>query len=235
MKHATYFDLEKYTIYKSFIKKCSNNVYEKDIVLQTHHIIPKHLWMDESSSVNAKSNLIKLSIDDHIQAHLLIAECYDEDTYEHISNLRSARFINRNSIKDTNVLDRIKQTYVGKNNPFYGKKHTDDVIKKIVEYNKSQRGIKYEDRYGHNAILEKEKRKKSVKKHWDNLDDKSKKIRCENISKSLKGKVSGGDNGFATKLLVNGNYYGSVKEACNVLNITAYYLYKNNNVEKLNK
>jgi hypothetical protein len=235
MEHATHFDLEKYAIYKLFIKKCSSKNYDNNLVLHKHHIIPKHLWSNETLSVNTKDNLIYLSVDDHIQAHLLLAECYDDDTYENISNLRSARLLNKKSIKDTNILDKISKTYVGKNNPFFGKTHTDTVKNKLAKANETLKGLRYEDRYGDAAIIEKEKRKQSVKKHWDNLDDKSKKIRCENISKSRKGKASGGDNGFATKLLVNGNYYGSVKDACDALNTTPYYLYKNNNVEKLNK
>ena len=235
MEYATHFDLEKYTIYKLFIKKCSNKIYENDIVLQTHHIIPKHLWMDESSSVNAKSNLIKLSIDDHIQAHLLLAECYDEGTYQHISNLRSARLINKNSIKDTITLDKISKTYNGVNNPFFGKTHTDIVKNKLSKANDKLKGMSYDVRYGQSAEIEKQKRSISVKKYWDNIDVVEKNKRCENISKSRKGKASGSNNPFATKLLVNGIYYGSLKDACVQLNTNPYYLYKNNNVQKLNK
>jgi hypothetical protein len=235
MKYATHFDLEKYTIYKLFIKKCSNKIYEKDVVLHTHHIIPKHLWMDESLSVNTKSNLVQLSIDDHIQSHLLLAECYEDGTYQSISNLRSARLLNKKSIKDINTLDKISKTYNGVNNPFFGKNHTDDTKDKISKANDKLKGMTYEVRYGSNALLEKEKRKNGVKNHWSTLNETDKKIRGEKISNSLKGKYSGSNNPYATKLLINGNYYGSVKDACIAFNTTPYYLYKNNNVQKLNK
>jgi hypothetical protein len=235
MKYATHFDLEKYTIYKLFIKKCSNKTYEKNIVLHTHHIIPRHLWMDEKLSVNDKRNLIELSVDDHIQAHLLLAECYEDGTYQSISNLRSARLLNKKSIKDLNILDKISKSYNGINNPFFGKTHTDDVKNKLSKANDKLKGMTYDVRYGQTAEIEKRKRSESVKKYWDTIDIVEKNKRCQNISKSKKGKVSGSNNPFATKLLVNGNYYGSVKDACNALNTTPYYLYKNNNVQKLNK
>ena len=47
---------------------------------------------------NEDINLVKLSVEDHINAHILLSECFDENTYERISNLRSARFIAKNSI-----------------------------------------------------------------------------------------------------------------------------------------
>lgn len=236
MKQADHFNLKNYKKYKDYINFCRKKMYPTNIVLHNHHIIPKHLWFDTDKSVNNTDNIIQLSVEDHITAHLMLAECYESDTYQHISNLRSARILDKKAIKDKKLLDKISKTYLGSNNPFYGKQHSENVKKTLSEKTKLQcGGIAYEERYGGNAMIEKEKRKQGVKRYWDNIDEKSKNIRCKNISTARKGKGVGSDNGFATKLLVNGNYYGSVKDACKALNTNPYFLYKKNKVEKLNK
>lgn len=236
MKHATHFYLEKYKIYKNFIADCKNKQYDNSLVLHEHHIIPKCMWANDEISVNNSANLIKLSVEDHITAHILFANCYEKDTYEYAANMRSARILNKKSIKDTSILDEIKKTYIGQKNPFYGKTHTSETRKLLAEYtSKNFKNVSYEERYGANALLEKEKRKAGVKNDWKKMNDIDRKNRCKNISNALQGKMGGSKNPFAKPMLVDGTYYGSLIEACNSLKLSKYKLYKYHKVEKLKK
>ena len=130
MKKADAFDYKEYKIYMNFINECKNKQYDENLVLHTHHIIPKHLCTDRSI-VNSKKNLIKISVENHVQAHLLLANLYPDDTYEHISNLRSARILNKNSIREKDILKKITDSYRGEKNPLYGKTHTEKTRKKL--------------------------------------------------------------------------------------------------------
>jgi hypothetical protein len=235
MKSATHFDLENFYSYLDFIKNCSTLHYDKTLVLHKHHIIPKNLWADETLSVNNKDNFVNLSVDDHIKAHLLLAECYENDTREHIVNLRSARILNKKSIKDVEILNKIKNSYIGENNPFYGKTHNELTKQKLSLFGKNREYKTYKEQYGDIADLEKTKRKISVKAYWDNLSEEDRFKRSNAVSESLKGKRSGSKNGFATKVLIDNIIYGSVKEACDTLNVNSYYLHKNYCITKLNK
>jgi len=235
MKSATHFDLENFYTYLDFIKNCSTLSYDKTLVLHKHHIIPKNLWTDDTLSVNNKTNFVNLSVEDHIKAHLMIAECYENDTREHIVNLRSARILNKKSIKDVETLNKIKDSYIGENNPFYGKTHSEQTKKKLSSINENREYKTYEEQYGDAADLEKTKRKTSVKAYWDNLSEEDRSKRSTAISESLKDKQKGSNNGFATKILIDNVIYGSVKEACDTLNVNSYYLHKNYCIKKLNK
>lgn len=235
MKNAEYFNFDNYDKYRTFILKCSTLIYDKMLALHKHHIIPKNLWNDDNLSVNNKTNFINLSVDDHIKAHLLLAECYESNTREHIVNLRSARILNKKSIKDAETLNKIKESYIGQNNPFYRKTHNEQTKKKLSLLAKNRKDKSYNEQYGENAELEKTKRKTSVKAYWDNLSEGDRLKRSAAISKSLKGKQKGSNNGFATKVLIDNVIYDTIKEACETLNVNSYYLYKNYKVNKLNK
>lgn len=222
-----------YSKYLQFIEECKIKVYDKCLVLHKHHIIPRHM-----GGSNEDINLVKLSVEDHINAHILLSECFDENTYERISNLRSARFIAKNSIKlkdDLNLL--INDTYKGSNNPFYGKTHTEENCKKFSENASLQyKNKSYADRYGSNAELEKKKRVEGVKNWWDNNQD-MKKIRGKKVSDSLKmsKKVSRGNNPAAYPILVDGVRYECYPDALEALNISKYKLKKYHKIEKLKK
>lgn len=236
MENAKYFNLQKYKDYKEFIISCSNKTYDTSMVLHKHHIIPKHMWHHPTKNVNSSENMVKLSVEDHVNAHLLLAECYDENTYEYNSNLRSARILNRKSIRDIDTLNRISKSYIGEKNPFYNKTHTKEVRQILSEKTKLNfEGVSYDERYGERASMEKKKRSTSVKMYWDNIDEVAKKNRAKKVAASLKGKMGGSNNPFATKLIVDGVYYGSLVDACNSLKTTPYKLYKHHTVEKINK
>jgi hypothetical protein len=184
MKISTVYHVKPYRIYVKFIKKCKEKTYNAKLVLHRHHIIPKHIW-------NSKDNkeIVYLSVVDHIKAHLLLANCVDKGTYEYAANLRSARILNKKSIRDKKTLAKIKKTYCGINNPFYGKKHSVETKKLIGDItSKLFKNKSYKDRYGTDDLKEKKKRSDGVKLSWSNMTDEAKEIRSKNISASLMGK-----------------------------------------------
>jgi len=185
MKRSTFYHLSPFQIYIKFIKKCQNKKYGKDIVLHGHHIIPKHVW-----NVPENKEKIFLSVNDHIKAHLLLAECFEQNSYEYNSNMRSARLLNSKSIRSKKILSKIRKTYSGKNNPFFGKKHSDATIKKIAEHTRKQcKNKKYDERYGLLASVEKHKRSIGGKNMWKNISEEDKSKRIQKASNSLKGKI----------------------------------------------
>ena len=106
MKTTTQLLIEPCSKYKQFLDICKDKTYPEDCVLHKHHIIPKCL-----GGTNAKNNLIVLSVEDHIAAHLILSKCFDDGSAEQISNLRSARILNKKSIKDQETLKRIANTF----------------------------------------------------------------------------------------------------------------------------
>lgn len=234
MKMADTFKLKEYCNYLEFINECRNKNYDESLVLHKHHIIPIHMCAD-SELVDSVRNIVKLSVDDHVKAHLLLSEMYEVGTYEYSSNLKSARILNRKSIKDSYTLKKISKAYESVNNPFYGKTHTDEVREKLKESGYMFKNISYEERYGRRCDIEKEKRSKGVKKYFESATDEWKKRRSENLSKSLKGKFSGGKNPNAKKIMVNGITYESVSDARRILGVSRYKLFKHYNVKKINE
>jgi hypothetical protein len=205
--------------------------YEVDQILHRHHIIPRHMGID-----NSKENLISLSISDHIKAHILLSDCFEEGSIERINNLKSARVLNKNSDIDKETLIRISESFKGTGNPFYGKKHTEESILKIKNNSsKNLKDKKYDEIYKENSILEKEKRKTSVKKYWDNVTEEEKYKRSAKSSESLKGKMVGDKNPFSTPVLVDGIRYPSITAAAKDKGISQPLLFKRFEVIKLNK
>lgn len=236
MKRADKSDLEKYLRYVEFINNCKNKSYPSDIVLHKHHIVPRHLWTDDTMSVNDKSNLVYLSVEDHAFAHTLYADAYESDTLEHIMNMRSARILNRKSIRDRETLDKINQTYVGDKNPFYGKTHsqkTRDILSESTR--KLFTDVSYEERYGDRVQIEKEKRREGVRRSWENMTNEERETRRKNISKSLVGKMDGGKNPFAIPVIVNGKYYDSIADAKRELGVSDYILKRHYQIIKLER
>lgn len=72
--------LDKENQYFKFIDECRNKQYPEGTVIHYHHIIPKHWFNDESPFQkdyrDSQENLIRLSFEDHIEAHRLLYELY---------------------------------------------------------------------------------------------------------------------------------------------------------------
>jgi len=230
MENATYFKLIEYNKYLEFIKKCRAKSYNNELVLHNHHIIPKHLWHNENISVDDSSNIVKISVEDHIKAHLMLAECYDADTYEYISNLRSARIISNKSIKDKKILDKITETYIGEKNPFYGKTHSEETKKILAESTKKAKsGKTYKELYGDRADIERRKRAKKTR------TDEQYKESGKKVSKKLKGLMVGEKNPFAQSYIIDGLVFGCKSDMLNHFNTSMYFLKKEKNIVKITK
>jgi len=230
MKKADSFDFNKYVEYINFIEECKLKKYDENLVLHKHHIIPKHLCVDEEL-LNSGKNICLLSVDDHIKAHLYISEMYDDGTYENISNLRAVRILSNKSIKDKKILNKISKSYMGSNNPFYGKTHTKEVLKKISEkVSKHFSGKTYEEIYGKERADE-ERKKRSKKTRTDEEYKKCGK----KISKILKGRHRRGANPFAQPYLVDGVYFDCRKSVLEHFGRAFVTIKKYHKVEKLDR
>jgi hypothetical protein len=229
MKKADCFNFDKYVEYLNFIKKCRDKTYDGGLVLHSHHIIPKHMCAD-MDLVNSKKNIVKLSVEDHVNAHLMLAEMYEVGVYEHMSNLRSARILDNKSIRDVDTLEKIRNTYVGENNPFYGKTHNEEVRKILSEKSMLHRiGKSYDEIYGDRADEERLKRKKKTRTDAEYIEAAKK------ISQSLKGKKVGDDNSFAQPYLVDGKYFGSKKSVQEYYGKMLITIKKYHKVEKIDR
>jgi hypothetical protein len=180
--------------------------------------------------MNSSKNIVELSVEDHVKAHLMLADMWEVGTYEHMSNLRSARILDNKSIRDIDTLKRITDTYVGENNPFYGKTHNEAVRKILSEKSNLHRiGKGYDEIYGERAEEERLKRKKKTR------TDEEYREAAKKISQSLKGKQIGDNNPFAQPYLVDGKYFGSKKSVQEYYGKMLITIKKYHKVEKIDR
>lgn len=132
------YDLEILKSYNDFLIECSQKDYT-NIATHRHHILPKGFM----GGSDKKQNLITLSISDHFNAHLILANCFYNNDVLRNKNYLSAqyilahvkRYLKKNNIKYyeevTEILEFANLTMAeltsGKNNYMYGKTHTDEV------------------------------------------------------------------------------------------------------------
>jgi hypothetical protein len=145
--------------YFKFLKGCKEKKYD-GMRTQKHHIVPKKLGGSDE-----KENLIELSYEDHEKAHFILADCFEEGTYERNMNLWSARFVRKQSNLSDEDWKKISESMQGENNPFYGKTHDEKTKQVLAKKAKEQRkGKSYEEIYGEEkARKEKEKRAKKTR------------------------------------------------------------------------
>lgn len=219
MVKSSKMDLNKMIKYLSFIDGCKNKSYNLDTVIHKHHIFPKCIY-------GPTDDLVLLSVDDHIKAHLLLSECFDEGSEEQIHNLRSARILGSKSIKSTELLTKISESYKGNNNPFWNKKHSEQVICYLKHTSGDRtRNKTYDELYGSNAKCEKQKRSEGVKKVHQNRTAEEK----EHIAKKMSEnsvRRTGALNPASKSIEVDGVKYESLISAIKSLNITKYKLTK---------
>lgn len=219
MQKSKSMSLSKMSLYLKFIDLCKNKKYDSNLVLHKHHILPKCIYG------NTKE-IIKLSVDDHIIAHLMLAECFDHNSEENIHNLRSARILSNKSIKDIEIIKKISDSYKGENNPFWKKSHSESVINllKTISGNRT-RNKTYFDLYGNNSELEKKKRSEGVKKAHQNRSSEEKLRISKKMSENAIPKF-GSLNPMSKKVEVDGIVYDSMASARRALNISKYKLIK---------
>ena len=219
-------DLDRYYEYLDFIQECKFKKYESQLVMHSHHVIPT--FIDEHN--DHSDNRVLLSVDDHITAHLKLADCFDEGSYERHGNIASANLLNRSSIRTIPNLHEVYDAQRGEGNPAKRPEVREKIKEGIRNYYENndnpKKGKSYEDIYGVEGAEQQRLKRKKTTRTPSEYKDAAKKI-----SKSLKGKMVGSKNGFARKIKVNGVYYGSVVEACRTLNISKYKLYKHNKIE----
>jgi len=214
MQKTKLLDLDKYYLYLDFIKKCSVKNYNDEIVLHKHHIIPR--FIDKESEY--KNHIVILSVEDHIKSHILLSECFDKGSSEQIGNLRSAKILNKKSIKYKSELEQIYQYQKGNNNTSKIPEIKEKISKGLKEYYNNnvhpKKNKTYTEIYGDKADEEKLKRKKKTRT-TEQYKESAKKA-----SIKLKGKIPHN----AKQVKINNIHYKSITEASKALKVSQYKL-----------
>ncbi len=115
---------------------------------ERHHILPKSLGGN-----NKKDNLVYITSREHFICHWLLIKIYPtgDEHWKMLNALRIMRAENKNQQRyETKITSRVYAKlkeeysglqsirYTGKNNPFYGKKHSNDAILRISAANKGE-------------------------------------------------------------------------------------------------
>lgn len=217
MKESNIVYIPEYERYKKFLALCKLKEYPINIKKHKHHIIPKFM-----GGGNGRENIVLLSEEDHIKAHLLFSECFEVDSKEYIGNLRSSRLLSKNNSIDEENSKKIKKTFIGENNPFYGKKHRPEVIEKLKQNTFENRtNISYDEFYGADANNQKEIRSAGVKKYWDSMPEEQRKKRIKTMQDTIKNLPPRLPHN-AIEITINGITYNSIKQATMELNISLY-------------
>ncbi len=72
--------------YYEFINECKKKKHIKKT--HKHHIIPIFL-----GGTDEKSNIVKLTYEDHKQAHLLLANCFEKGSVEYNNNMNAINYL----------------------------------------------------------------------------------------------------------------------------------------------
>lgn len=140
--------------YLDFIEECKlKNNTSSDY--HEHHIIPKFM-----GGTNDKSNLINLSYNDHFNAHIILANCFDKESYQYRGNIYSAKLINKWLKYDLSNW-KISSGMLNKNHSLISKKKIGKSMKSFwLTYDSIDRDIK---------ISEKLKGRIFTKEHKNNI------------------------------------------------------------------
>jgi hypothetical protein len=214
IKHAKTTLLEPYVEYAKFIKKCMTKSYDPELVLHRHHIVPA--FMDTARAFTKETVLV--SVDDHIEAHKLLANCYEEGTVEWLGNLRSLKLLSKKSLKYRSELEKIYEFQKGDLNPAKRPENRLKISKGLKEHyklvNSSRKGKTYDELYGERAQEEKLKRKKCTRSKSEY------KHSGEKASRKLKGRVPHN----AQPVFFENQLYRSLSEASRETGISVYKL-----------
>lgn len=106
--------------YYDFIAECTSKQY--DCPVHKHHILPRFM-----GGLDTADNKVNLSYEDHLQAHLLLADQFEEGSKEYIGNMSAAKMLSMwwaNGVDDE-IGKRIGKKMRGKNHPLFGRKRPD--------------------------------------------------------------------------------------------------------------
>lgn len=223
MKYTKLLYLEPYETYLDFLKECKNKNYSEELILHKHHIIPRCFFKEDKLLGQDYQQTVSLSVQDHSQAHLLLAKCFDEGSYEQISNLRAAKLISKNSIELKEELLKVYEAQRGEGNSSKRPEVREKISKTLKGRPNEKKGKSYEDIYGDRAEEEKNKRRKATRTK-EAYKQGAQKARETAIQRGTV--ASGAKNGWAKQVVVNGTVYSTVREACEKLNISRYKLQK---------
>ena len=117
-----------------------------DKVLHKHHIVPRHMGGSDDAS-----NIVELTIEEHAEAHRRLYEQYSRKE-DYLAWKGLAGLIDKDELIREKM--SLNSSRPGKQNPFYGMKHTQETKQKISEKNK---GHSY-----NKGIPKSEKHKKAI-------------------------------------------------------------------------
>jgi hypothetical protein len=212
----------KYTKwYNLLIESRRHRVLDTSIYFEKHHVIPKSL-----GGSNSSNNLIKLLPKEHFIAHLLLSKMFEDNlskrkmsyalwqmTYNgtgnryKINNSRTFAYMRKNMSETHSGENHHMYGKVGKLNPRFGVKHTEEVKKIIGEKSKLK---DYSEEY-RKKLSDTSKERWSNPEYKERLSNKHKgrsksEEHKKNISIANKGKHTGrneklaGENHYSKKI-----------------------------------
>jgi len=160
MEQSVYSEIQALHHYIDFIKKCSNKIYT-ETKLEKHHIVPKFVLLKINPEATKReldeNNVVSLSRDDHIIAHDLLSKCYEESSENYVKNIWSIQILSKNKHKTDSI------SRCGKNNPFYGKYHSNETKNKLSNYTKLTRtNVSYKELYKTEERIREEINKRNI-------------------------------------------------------------------------
>jgi group I intron endonuclease len=208
---------------KGYLKKDKNGKYTQPIFANA---IKKYGWDSFEHIVWAEH----LTEDEANHIEMLLIALFDTTNSNYGYNLRSGgKHSTLSEETKIKISESRKGKYAGENNPFYGKKHTDETKRKMRENHADLSG---ENSPNYRKILSEETRQKIKDNHADisgeNHPNYGQKLSDETrrkISESRKGKYTGGNSPTAKKIQqynLDGvliQIWDSISDASNKLNI----------------
>ena len=199
--------------YYAFLAACRKKNYEGEPIHE-HHITPDFLW-DLAGRTEPNTEVIHLSVDDHIKAHQILAKCYPEGSEERLGNLHSVKLLSKSDPSFRKELAELYESMKGEGNwakkPEVRKKISEGLKKFYKNNDNATKGKKYEQIYGpEKAKAQKEKRKKATRSPAEYKRSAAK------TAKKLKGQPAPNRQ----KVLMNGEVFESQKAAADFAGVS---------------